>query len=285
MVTRGQTVPLRLFVSACLLSHVHQPTPVAYHGRASVRKQSSDVFHPVSFLVDTLGVDYGIIETVTLCPEMDVMSLPSPRSPLKLVAAQPTTSLNSCQPEGLSSITSARERSFRLCSTACGTDMTLEMCGKAAPDVVRLLRVVTRRGTVPFNDSQNTGLGSEETSTLERMLDGGVMKSRSPSCGVGDARLYSSATPSNSDAYLPTDGAFVKTYLRSFESGTQTDGHRARLSLPLVTERTLRPRAISGGGHATEAVEAFLKACVNRYGQRHEEVELSAASSTSGAHR
>ncbi|CUE89370.1 Hypothetical protein, putative [Bodo saltans] len=243
-----------ILVSSCLLGH-----PVAYHGRSSQatrKKNISDGSSEVSqkprtnpqrsvndftFLVHTLSdPSIGVVKIIPLCPEVDVMGLPVPRPPIRLIGR----SVGSDRQAG-----AARKRSYR--------HVYLQDPVRGAVDVSSSLLgdEAAHRSIDDILDprAQQHGLGGGARPpapplTLESFtasIDGAILKSKSPTCGVGDARVYlpQSLEQHVSGSGVPhsfsnDDGVFVQRYLRGAPSAQ--DGSQ----FPIVTERSLRPRTL-----------------------------------------
>ncbi|CBH17488.1 hypothetical protein, conserved [Trypanosoma brucei gambiense DAL972] len=227
-------VPLVLkptfLVSACLLGE-----PVTYRGESI--KPRNPCCTPIGFIVDFLWRRCGLIDCIAVCPEMDVLGMPSPRPPLRLVRDAATG-----QRSALSS------------------------------------DVAVRLPLTPFTDNWTDDSGLKQRLTLrdprlvEELLqkrlmgvDGCVLKSRSPSCGAGDARLYNNVAGGK---YLKTDGFFVESFIRPFRS----DGEAP---LPVVTEKSLYFDDDKGQTRKNEAkkscncgVLAFLNSALKRHEAR-----------------
>nr|CCC95148.1 unnamed protein product [Trypanosoma congolense IL3000] len=185
-----------LLVSACLLGE-----PVNYRGvgRASHQQRCT----PVGFLVDFLSRQHDLLDCIAVCPEMDLLGLPSPRPPLRLLR-DPQTGRRS-----------------------------LVACGASVLDIPLLPNTLTSRdnvegrlGCVPHRDPR---LVDELTCRKLSGVHGCLFKARSPSCGVGDARLYSSVS---GGVYSEVDGFFVESFLRP-------SLHSFDVPLPLVSDHQL----------------------------------------------
>ncbi|KPI86434.1 hypothetical protein ABL78_4513 [Leptomonas seymouri] len=227
-----------ILVSACLLGY-----PVTYRG-AEVRLPATLRPTPLLFLTEVLWRELGLVRCVPVCPEVEWLGLPVPRPPLRLVCGvdrDARESLDGAQGKELCHVVDA-----------------------AAPD-----RIV-----FSFNPSAGE-LPSAVVANLAAPLhaiDGVVLKSRSPSCGVHDARLYSrdaaiTSTPSckacsrsrptgvpasqchpaasDSTSYKLVDGFFAKALRNSLRASSKAPGDReagggqSSLPLPVITSDRL----------------------------------------------
>lgn len=163
---------MRILVSRCLLGDSH----VAYHGKHL--RAPGQAHHELKFFTDLLQDRLRLVSLYSICPEVDLMKLSTPRPPLKLVGTSPSTlsSVPSC------SIGCQRAAcGLKLVEASTQSDMTSRMVAplENAEDLAVPLRCEESMQTVLVSGPQ-----------LAAMFDGAVLKARSPSCGPGDARVY-----------------------------------------------------------------------------------------------
>ncbi|KPA79088.1 putative mitochondrial hypothetical protein [Leptomonas pyrrhocoris] len=231
--------PPVLLMSACLLGF-----PVTYRG-ADVRLPATLRPTPLLFLTEVLWRELGLVCCVPVCPEMEWLGLSAPRPPLRLVRDE-----TECKKAGA---TNAQE------NERC------RVVDAVSPDRVFL-------SYHPFTDELPSAVVAALGAPLHA-IDGVVLKARSPSCGVHDARLYSreaataraascaacsnsrlpSARPSQrptaasaSTSYAHVDGFFAMLLRNSLCSscGEKRGGHAhgAPISLPVITSDRLLSR-------------------------------------------
>ncbi|RNF06350.1 uncharacterized protein Tco025E_07585 [Trypanosoma conorhini] len=220
-----------LLVSACLLGQC-----VTYRGGSCATPQHRRT--PIGFIVDCLWREYRLVECLPICPEVDLLAMPSPRPPLRLVKE-------------------SRDEPRRLVT--------------APPAVSR--HVPPAPGT--WRDEGNEAkrrLAQRHPRLAEELLvrrlagiDGCVFKSRSPSCGVRDARLYFAERGGD---YEEVDGFFVGGWVRPAAAAA------AAPPLPLTTERQLcfgEATSSSCGAWSgrKEAVLSFVADVLARFEARH----------------
>lgn len=163
------TTPPILLMSACLLGY-----SVTYRG-VEVRLPATQRPTPLLFLTEVLGRELGLVRCVPVCPEMELLGLPAPRPPLRLVKAT-----SSCAGSGGQNELSSND----------------EAGGKEAvrdSDVCHVVRTSAQSAPLLSFNANTDVLSPAMRSRLAVPLDavdGVVLKSRSPSCGVRDARLY-----------------------------------------------------------------------------------------------
>lgn len=167
-----------LLISACLLSY-----PVTYRG-THTRLPATLRPLPLLFLTEVLVKELRLVRCVPVCPEMQLLGLPAPRAPLRLVRAA-TPSASDCGEErpGAADAPGCRVESY-------------------ADPRRALLRLD------PAHDTLDTLTLSEGSAALHLAelrrcvadVDGVVLKSSSLSCGVGDARLYDGGDGSSASA-------------------------------------------------------------------------------------
>jgi uncharacterized protein YbbK (DUF523 family) len=237
--------PPVLMVSRCLLGH-----PVAYHGRAPRDPARAAASSPtVSFLTQALPAA-NLLRIASLCPEMELTHLPCPRPPLKLLRreskrSQITTEVTSSDSVSNQAVSSSSSSS-RLVMPSTGEDFTQRMLQEALPSAAR---------SGPLH------------------WDGMLVKSKSPSCGAGDARHYYdnvddapqqrnnddtlSSPPLKQELFVQGDGLFVYRCQKELEQAALRSPHVAsfltQYRLPIVTERDLRCVAAVGGKRGRSA--------------------------------
>nr|CCC53071.1 conserved hypothetical protein [Trypanosoma vivax Y486] len=182
-----------LLVSACMLGQ-----PVSYRGKSSRCAQRCT---PAGFILDFLYHEHQLVNCIGIGPEMDLLGMPAPRPPLRLVQS----------PDGGSRYAVTAERAIEL-------PLSPLSVLKADKD-----------GAEQRLGQRHPRLGEELLVRGLADVDGCVLKSRSPSCGVGDARLYGS---SEGGKYTEVDGLFVEGFIRP---AAVIGG----VSMPLATERQL----------------------------------------------
>ncbi|KAG5477723.1 hypothetical protein LSCM1_05019 [Leishmania martiniquensis] len=195
---RQPDLPLVL-VSACLLGY-----PVTYRG---TRKKLPAVLKPTPllFLTEVLCKEMGLVQCLPVCPEVQWLGLSAPRVPLRLVRGAQG-------PDG------AGRRGggwapAQLCSNAPSPPLPTGSSGTLRGNDKREVRYLVESAAedhalLSYDASSGTHVGpspafhAEFLSQLRqdlRAVDGIVLKSYSPSCGVQDARLYEEAvTPPSS---------------------------------------------------------------------------------------
>lgn len=224
---------------------------------------------PLLFFTEVVVGELGLVRCRPLCPEMQWLGLPAPRPPLRLVRANGDGERETPGEELRGNIVCVRSGPASLLSFNASTD-------RLPPSLVDLL-----------------GLPLED-------VDGVVLKSRSPSCGVGDARLYASeptktegglscsscrgvaacATTSASPSYALVDGFFTQLLCNSLhpqrgEHNPAVGEHRpsSPVSPPVITsDRLLRHFSAadsSDGAHvAQSSLEGFMDSVLRHHEQR-----------------
>jgi uncharacterized protein YbbK (DUF523 family) len=127
--------------------------PVTYRG-TDVRLPATVRPTPLLFLTEVLWRELGLVQCIPVCPEVELLGLPVPRPPLRL-----TRATTAGEEGGVCRVVDA--------ATTHGTHLSFR------PDVDELPSFVLSQLALPLD-----------------AVDGVVLKSRSPSCGVLDARLY-----------------------------------------------------------------------------------------------
>ncbi|CAD2219912.1 hypothetical protein AGDE_13471 [Angomonas deanei] len=153
-----------LLCSACLLD-----CNVAYHGRGGAHGRRKTAF---GFVKSVLSQRLRCIRLIPLCPEVQLLQLPVPRDPIRLETIQQHNH------NDIGVFVSNKDHRCLLTYDSGGSD--LQDCFNG-----------------PIPSHPNIPPTSEEVS-LEALLssvDGVVLKSRSPSCGLGDARVYDGSGP------------------------------------------------------------------------------------------
>ncbi|CAG9574537.1 conserved hypothetical protein [Leishmania major strain Friedlin] len=194
---RPPDLPLVL-VSACLLSY-----PVTYRGThtnlpASLRPT------PLLFLTEVLFKELGLVQCVPVCPEVQWLGLPVPRVPLRLVRGSRGTD-------------DARQRGSGWAAAQHSSSATLPSLSMSASDSVAIKGEREARYLVESSaedhvllrcDAPNDTFAEQSPSPQLhsaflaqlvqdlKAVDGIILKSYSPSCGVRDARLYEEAVTS-----------------------------------------------------------------------------------------
>ncbi|RNF02227.1 hypothetical protein TraAM80_06520 [Trypanosoma rangeli] len=227
-----------LLVSACLLGQ-----RVTYRGGSC--SQPGHRCTPVGFIVNCLWREHRLVECVPICPEMDLLAMPAPRPPLRLVKESRD------EPRRL--VTAPPKVSKRL----------LPAPGMWSDEGCEVRKRLMQR---------HPRLAEELLVHRLAGIDGCIFKSRSPSCGVRDARLY--AAESGGD-YEEVDGFFVDGWVRPAAAApVQGTPSTTALPLPLTTER----RLCFGGGAFTpigaqldhkDAVLSFVADVLARCEARH----------------
>ncbi|ORC84551.1 uncharacterized protein TM35_000431190 [Trypanosoma theileri] len=183
-----------LLVSACLLGHC-----VSYRRHHSSPRPRT----PAGFLLHCLASDYALLTCIPVCPEMDLLHMTSPRPPIRLLQSQQTERK---EREGKSQQQQQQEQKVYIYGNVKGE--------------VKEGRELRERLI-----SRHPLLADELLVRQLTGIDACLLKARSPSCGVGDARVYTSAS---GGVYKEADGFFVNEWLRPVVG-----------TLPLVTERQL----------------------------------------------
>lgn len=255
----------RLLVSACLLGH-----RVNYRGESSgwSRKPSSQC-SPLWFLLHVLGARLDIVECVPFCPEMQLLHLPSPRPPVRLVTHR----------DQHGRITQfVQDVQSKKLLWDCGANRSLHGLptpnGNAAPAA---LPAPMLTDASPVASAEEAALGPEWL----RSLDGVVMKSKSPSCGVGDAKLF---TDGDGGAPVSTATAADGFFTKLFKDAQSRRGPEAPHP-PIITERMLRPPQCTSTGNRAVAPGLLLGSFLSD-ARVHAEWRLQAkGSKVSGSHQ
>ncbi|KAH9597057.1 protein of unknown function DUF523 [Trypanosoma melophagium] len=179
-----------LLVSACLLGHA-----VSYrHGHTSPPPRS-----PAAFILNCLASEHALLTCIPICPEMDILNMPTPRPPIRLIQEKKD---------------GKEEEEEKEKQQQC------YIYGKVTRDIMgrgnELRERLTRRHPIIADELLLRKLTG---------IDACLFKSRSPSCGVGDARVYNSHC---SGSYTKADGFFVHEWVRP-----------AVETMPIVTELQL----------------------------------------------
>ncbi|KAG5478200.1 hypothetical protein CUR178_04914 [Leishmania enriettii] len=196
---RQPDVPLVL-VSACLLSY-----PVTYRG---THRRLPAVLHPTPllFLTEVLFKEMGLVQCLPVCPEVQWLGLPAPRVPLRLVRGFRG-------PDGAgrrgSGWTTA-QNDWKALSKPLSTGSSGSVADEEEREVRYLVESTSEDHALLRYDAPN-GTRAELSTSLDlnsefvahllqdlRTVDGIILKSYSPSCGVQDARLYVEAAASPS---------------------------------------------------------------------------------------
>lgn len=217
-VTKLTSVP-RILVSACLMGE-----RVAYHGRppGPPRRKRSREATPLSLLLDTLWRSWGIVECIPLCPEMQLLQLPCPRPPVRLVEAATWGDARQVvmQQEGMPD---------PLWSYSRGSH------ADAHKLLAREILPLTASNTPCHPCGGCRGSPPPRVMDLLDSIDGIVLKARSPSCGLGDARVYTvsegrATAGQQLRSYRETDGLFAAAVRLRYPA------------LPTTSERHLQSR-------------------------------------------
>ncbi|EKF39429.1 hypothetical protein MOQ_000346 [Trypanosoma cruzi marinkellei] len=184
-----------LLVSACLLGQ-----RVTYRGGSCAPPVHRRT--PVGFIVDCLWREHRLVDCLPICPEMDLLAMPSPRPPLRLVK-------------------DSRDGRRRLVTSP----PTVSEYEIPSPEMYR----EKRNGVKERLSQRHPRLAKELLVHRLAGMDGFVFKSRSPSCGVLDARMYAAES---GGSYEEADGFFVEKWVRPAAEATT-------MPLPLTTERQL----------------------------------------------
>ncbi|CAJ1008887.1 hypothetical protein Q4I28_004200 [Leishmania naiffi] len=198
---RQPDLPLVL-VSACLLNY-----PVTYRGTHT----SLPAFlrpTPLLFLTEVLFKELGLVRCVPVCPEVQWLRLPVPRVPLRLVRGRRGT--DGADQRG--SEWTAPQHS----SSGPLPPLTASPSGDVPGEGEREMRYLVESAAedhvlLQYDAANSTPAALSSSPQLDseflvkllqdlRAVDGIVLKSYSPSCGVRDARLYEEAVTSPSSS-------------------------------------------------------------------------------------
>jgi len=162
------------------------------------------------FIRDILWTQLQLVDLVPFCPEMQLAGLPAPRSPLRLVRRDATGELD-------------------------------------LVDATRNKRVPFERPPVKGVRSSVRIIGHDSRTP---MIAGMILRSRSPSCGIGDVRIRTTRTTrekgSCDEEDTSCDGFFVHTWVRQIAAEQQATltahsvGCVAEAGLVIASERHLR---------------------------------------------
>jgi uncharacterized protein YbbK (DUF523 family) len=250
--------PINLVVSACLMGH-----SVSYHANDRNRHQESVAAPqrggPLDYLQSCEGPSDssspGLIRALSLCPEVDLLGLGCPRPPIYLHAVNDDTTPTKSDSEvrvGKLAVAVHQKRLPTSTTTAAavsdssvaGNPIDLTQQVAAAFELLRvpttvqesersavLLRVphgMPDRKRIRLWDRNWTPPSSSSTPSVPGMcleVDGWIGKSRSPSCGVSDARIYTGGAPGARDLkaqrvpFLPKqDGVFTANLFQGVPS-------------------------------------------------------------------
>ncbi|KAG5503411.1 hypothetical protein JKF63_05550 [Porcisia hertigi] len=200
---RGQQPDLPvILVSACLLSY-----PVTYRGPYA-RLPALLRPTPLLFLTEVLFKELGLVHCIPVCPEVQWLGLPVPRVPLRLVRGP--RARDNAPDEGICSSTAPCNS--RVSSPPMSKGASSSAAGESGRDVRYLVDSATEdrvllRYSAP-NDKGDALLSSPQLNSAFLMhflhdlntVDGIILKSYSPSCGVQDARLYEAPAPQSSSS-------------------------------------------------------------------------------------
>ncbi|CCW62507.1 unnamed protein product [Phytomonas sp. EM1] len=184
-----------LLVSACLVG-----CSVSYRAASATVRNGS----PVHFLLDVLWRRLGVIDCLPICPEMQLLRLPTPRRPIRLVSPQITleSGVNPIAKDPLARVVlqSTEDGTHHRALWEFASTDTLERLwknlhlnpGKRQSDYVHFEKNEAKEFQKVLD--QLVRVDSLTPSSLLRDVDGILLKGRSPSCGVHDARLYKFST-------------------------------------------------------------------------------------------
>jgi uncharacterized protein YbbK (DUF523 family) len=213
-----------ILVSACLLGR-----QVQYHGRTPNKNYVSPQCcgDDLGFLVFTLGMVLGVVQIASVCPEVDIMGLATPRAPMRQLLSGGSASMILRDP----------------------------LIGDV--DVTRCLTDKRNTHIRIYHSAESVELQLVPLDKLHVFVNGAILKAKSPSCGVGDARLYSSSVVCNGKAsYELGHGMFVRNFLALAESPCPLVTDRALNGKHLLYDRTL---------DSTGSTELFLDGVVNHF--------------------
>lgn len=175
-----------LLLSACLLGHT-----VTFRG-SNFRAPRHLRPTPLLFLMEVVAKELDLVTVVPLCPEMQLLGLPAPRRPLRLVGNNAAPGVGA---RGSGAAADVEDRRY-LVDSADARHVLLSYNAKHD----------TLNSPSPLWDDRaavNGGDGAVMMEQLLRNVDGIILKSSSPSCGVMDARLYTAPPP---DAFATVAG-------------------------------------------------------------------------------
>lgn len=174
------------------------------------------------------AIQTPLFSVVTICPEVDLLGLQTPRQPLHLVGESETrTSLTSC-------------------SVRCRLPAQTIPLGKyiQGKEIFRVSSSTTLSDLLPqtADATEKVRQSSEKNwREIRQPFSGAVFKSRSPSCGVGDARLYEEklvddVSFADRSLYRKTNGFFTQLFLEN-QSKHMPTLHSS--PFPVTTEKML----------------------------------------------
>eukprot|EP00796_Vickermania_ingenoplastis_P007407 gene7407-5216_t len=313
----AEGLPLVL-VSSCLLGE-----PTAYHGGSARLRPGTPLhflaFHsavwrgPNSAQTPSPTAPEPLLRTISLCPEMHLLGLPAPRPPIFLQAGPSKggeTSLSvqlrstgkeddSCSRcllhvhQGTRLRTVMKEVVDWNCAPQSAASSAVGLDSRA--DNTSLPDTAVRRGPPSSSSSPDGRSREERVSSFVRLLEGGgvhgaLLKARSPSCGVADARVY---TPSSARCVYTRSDGFFTGLLRyelavaaaekpiachaALQEGRGTGSSRRLPPLPIISERQLKSfeqetatsaalgRLPPEGGGSAPSLLSFLVSVGRRY--------------------
>ncbi|CAJ1989146.1 Protein of unknown function (DUF523) [Leishmania donovani] len=193
---RPPDLPLVL-VSACLLSY-----PVTYRGtRTSLPASLRPT--PLLFLTEVLFKELGLVQCVPVCPEVQWLGLPVPRVPLRLVRGSRDTD-DARRGSGWAAAQHSSSATLPSLSMSASDSVAI----KDKREVRYLVESSAEDHILMRYDAPNDTFAEQlpppqlHSAFLTQLLqglkavDGIILKSYSPSCGVRDARLYEEAVTS-----------------------------------------------------------------------------------------
>lgn len=265
----------RLLVSGCLLGQ-----PVTYRGKPSgwatkLVKPSARV-DPLRFLLHSLCEAHGLAECVGFCPEMELLQLTAPRLPLRLTAG------DSAGGAGAVLISSLGAESLWDYEENC----LIKIPRRARQSASFPFRLSTAESaTDPTREAAAAAAGALSVAQWLSAFDGVIVKAKSPSCGLDDARLYVRQTPAGTPLqqqqqlrgdtdYALVDGFFVKMLKDTI---AQQGGESP--VLPMISERTLKHVTAPPGNSAlkTAHLVGFLDDVLTRFEWRDKNEQQSTA--------
>lgn len=167
---------------------------VTYRGGCSSQRPLSN-FNLLHFLSGHTGQDFPpLLRFVPYCPEVQLLGLSVPRPPIRIWSAERI-----------------------LLDASTGTPLSMGPVDGLRPDVCHGDATYAERAAV--------------ARSMFSGCKGFVLKSRSPSCGVGDARVYADA---GGGPYESSDGFFVRDVAR----------HVVGSPRGIVSEKTIRDEAV-----------------------------------------
>jgi len=116
----------------------------------------------------------------------------------------------------------------------------------------------------PPEEAGHAALGATQTAALHPTdVDGALLKARSPSCGVGDARYYGKRPSAWPNPFTEGDGFFAD----ALRSELLKPGPRCHAPFPMTSEKLLS--RVDGCAHDRETcLVPFLLSALDRFEER-----------------